>query len=72
MSIIKDLPEYYGLCISVNDDNRRADLLKLLRRGLNTWEPIPKWLVELQVELTHAYRPYQAGTPDESEDTNVD
>lgn len=31
---------------------READLLKLLRRGLNTWEPHPAWLDMLQAELT--------------------
>ena len=52
MAILRQRIMFDQPCIGLVDPQRRADLLKLLRRGLNTWEPAPQWLVELQGELT--------------------
>lgn len=38
--------------ICIEDSQHLADLLKLLRRGLNTWPSCPMWLVDLQAELS--------------------
>lgn len=48
--IVKELWSGGRYYIDLSDE-RKADLLELLRRGLNTWEPPPAWLVQLYDEL---------------------
>lgn len=43
--------------IDVTDAQRKADLLELLRRGLNCWEAPPPWLLQLYDELNQEKYP---------------